>query len=367
MVTSSPFWCMGETLFTKSVCTQSIQHRHFWQSKSFTYLTHFTSRYFENLSFDTYQLIVSWFECFSDSRLLRSYLQIFAFIHKYQKEANFDINQIRTFFPQYKPILLYLEQSWQTTIHHLFTGSDDVKILTNHSTDALCEPNEFNTTHRMLTAIQQIHQIERLLYKPKYQILLTVDTRANLVFSRTFQFCQHIKWHKTIQSIARIVVFGSVFCVGFWFMQQRSANAMMHEPCIVVSMSSSDLPTLGSIGTYTELQCAQRYAKNAISQSYQRSHNLSIKSWQVIEIPKTATPVILLDPPRHQYLDQNRSKYVRNKTVFADQYLHKLIEEGYIDANGVWTTQGLKILEQYDLSCDNRLLMSAVANRPNQP
>ena len=324
------------TIHTVSLESQEI---HFFKSKALSHLNYLTDQYLMDLGLENQQLLLNWFEFFTDSNLLPTYLQIIKFIKKYQNTEKRTIDQMRIFCPQSKDILAYLEQNLQNTIPTLFEEESQNR-------------NAYWTTAKLLDIHQIIIELENLLQMPKYKLLLSVDRKVGFSISRTYQFSYNIKWKKILGTMFRVAIYGGVILGGSFWIQQKSASAMMHESKIVMSMSSKDLPTLGTIGTYSELQRAQRNAKNSISQSYQRSHNLPMKSWDIIEIPKTSTPVILLDPPRHQYLDRNREKFIKDKTVFCDKYLHKLIEDGYIAANGVWTDKGLQIIDNYNLSCD---------------
>ena len=88
----------------------------------------------------------------------------------------------------------------------------------------------------------------------------------------------------------------------------------------------------------------------------QRAHNLPMKTWHLLEVPKTATPVILLDSTLHQFLYFNRNKNVHHSN-FSNRYSAALIEKGLISAHGIWTQEGIDIMDKYELNVDQRLLV----------
>ena len=334
---------------TGSLDTQDIE---FFKYKALSHLNYLTVEYSTYLGLENKELLLNWFEFFADSSFLPIYLHIINFIQKYKNIDKRTISQMCIFYPKYKSIFDYSQQNLKNTIPNLFKEDAPNR-------------NVYWTASTLVSIYQTILELEHLLQMPKYKRLLALDRKLSFYLSRTCQFSHQIKWTKMLRIMLRASIYGGALFGGFaWY--QKSASAMISEPHIVRSMSSKDLPTLGTIGTYSELQRAQRNAKNAISSSYQRSHNLPMKSWKVMEIPKTSTPVILLDPPRHEDLDTKREKSIKNKTVFSDKYLHKLIEEGYIAANTVWTAKGLEILNQYNLSCDTRLILNETSDRLNR-
>ena len=328
-------------------------------SNSLVNLQFWSLQYVNSQFLESRQILMNWFEVFAHSSLFQLYLTIIKFIQKCEHELHLPIDQIGCFFPNYSIVLIYKKQNLYTTLQTMFTLQNG-----ESSKEKETVRTQVWSTDGLLEVHKKIIQFEDLLRTPKYRLLLSMDTRLGFIVSNTWQFYKQIRFKKIL---VRLFIGISTLAGAFYILHQQSANAMVSNPRIVISMSSNDL--VDQAGTYTDIQRLQVHSKTSITatyQKYERAHNLPMKSWQVLEVPKTSTPVILLDPPIHEFLDLNRAQEVRNATDFATHYSSRLIQEGYISAHGVWTQKGLDILSQYELACDERLLVQSNPDTKNR-
>ena len=321
-------------------------------SNSVSYLLIWTNLWKKQEQVSDFELIRNWFhflqfspQCFSE------YIEVLDLLENLPHLiSNFETKKRQ--IVEEKQEFSHIRNLWKYPFPHNLEQFF-VDFFSNYQTGILNDLPKY--IHQTLIHLKHfVHVLQKTKNPLRYKCMQLTAWRKQ----HTFHIAKTNK-NRFVDVFKYIFLFISIFGIGVFCARKSHAMIPVSKlPNIVVCRD--DLELIGRVGTYYDLRTENLERENRnkrakLSLSLQRAHNVPMKTWQVLEIPKNNTPVTLLDSPTHQFLDTNRRKFFKNIDTFQDEYFYHLVEKGLIASNGVWTQKGVHILEQLTLDHEDRL------------